>query len=165
MLKKLKSIIVIVVFCLILTAIAPVAKAQAASKEKSIVAVLDGKEKYYAFKIKKGTKIRLTVKILNISGEPNGKVPAFGYCAANIEKGSLFQDIKKSKFQKGNTFIYTDWETDDYAYAYGLERGYFEFNLPDGVKHMKIKMTISTVDGTKSIKSFKKIKDYNKVFE
>ncbi len=161
MLKKFKNIAILIVFCLIVTTITPTTRVEAAvSSEKSLTTVLDNDNRYFSceFKVKKGTRLKVAVKILNVSGKPDEKKFYWGTYSSNIAKGSLFYDyneVKFLKFKKGKTLVSKEFEEDD-SFYYSLENGGVTFGLPNGIKRMKIKITISAVDGTKSVKSFKK---------
>lgn len=124
------------------------------TNKKSITISLDKNHpsEKYDFTFKKGAKVKVTVKVLDVSGTGNNKPICFAYIGTNEGKGSLFYDLKTSNLKKNRSFVSKE------LVDCPCEWGYVEYELPKGLNKLKIKVTFSTVGGGKMIKSLKKSK-------
>lgn len=153
MLKKLKTKILFIVCCICIMNVLPVNTVQAANtNKKTLTFKIDEDNPIYdcKFKLSKTSKLNVQVKILNMSGKTGNKRIWWAYYQTNMGKGSLFEYRKASELKKNKTLKFTEFLNFPPRY------GHVTFDLPEGVKKMKIKITISTADRKKTIKSFKK---------
>lgn len=130
---------------------------EASSQEvhtKSITVSLDesNPSEKYELVLKEEAKVKVTVKVLDVSGTGNNKPIRFAYIGTNQGQGSLFYDLKTSNLKKNKSFVSKE------LVNYPCEWGNVEFKLPKELESLKIKVTFSIVGGEKMIKSLKKSK-------
>ncbi len=150
--SKIKIIAATIACCLLVSLILPANPVQAANVSKKTVTVtLNQKNPYcsYKFSLKKNSAVRFSIKILNVSGKMKENSVSWGYYDSSIGKGSLFYDLKKSSLKKNKVLE---------SLTTFRGSGGVTFDLPQGVKSIKMKVTIYSTDKKKTIKSFKKSK-------
>lgn len=121
---------------------------------KSITVSLDksNPSEKYEFVLKKEAKVKVTVKVLDVSGTGDNEPIRFASIGTNQGQGSLFYDLEMSDLKKNESFVSEE------LVNYPCEWGNVEFKLPKELKSLKIKVTFSIVGGEKLIKSLKKSK-------
>lgn len=121
---------------------------------KSIMVSLDksNPSEKYEFVLTKEAQVKVTVKVLDVSGTGNDEPIRFASIGTNQGQGSLFYDLETSDFKKNKSFVSEE------LVNYPCEWGNVEFKLPKELESLKIKVTFSIVGGEKLIKSMKKLK-------
>lgn len=156
MFKKLKMAVAMAL-CLTMILLMPVQTVQAKTvSKKSVTITLTKKNPIYTcdFGLKEEAEIKVQIKVLSASGKAKDKKMNFGVYEADGPgggMGSLFYDLKTSKLKKDKTF--TSMELAKYG---PVGSGNVFFDLPEGMKKLKIKVTFSSADGKKVIESVKK---------
>lgn len=151
--KNLFKAACVIVLLLAAIGIYDVPVSAAYSKSKSVTVTLTDKKPfaYYDFKAITGTKKYAKVKILNVKGKAKKKkLEWWIYYDESNGKGSLFYDLKTSKIKKGKVLKSENWGIDG--------SGDFEVVMPRGMKKLKIKITLYSVNGANTIQSFEKNK-------
>ena len=125
---------------------------------KSVILTFNSEKTYHSFRIKlnKSIAVRADVKILQVTGKAkkqrNGKIYWGGYSSEG-GIGSFFYSLKPKSFKKGTTLHSEDgvWKNSGVT-----------FNLPNGIKKLKVEITIKTEDSSSSLIKVKetKVKDY-----
>lgn len=127
------------------------------TNKKTLIATIGGENFSYPyrceFKLTKKTDLKTEIKILSLSGKGKNQKTYWGIYHTDRAKGSLFYDLNPSTLKKNKTLKSLAFLRE----SSGIREGDIIFQLPEGIKKMKIKITISTKDGKKSIKSFKKM--------
>lgn len=151
--KTIIKITGILFFALIIS-IVPVNTVHAANaNKKSLTFTMNEENPIYEckFKLSKTSKLNVQIKILDMSGKAGNKKIYWAYYDTNMGKGSLFEYRNASELKKKKTLKFKEFLN------FPPRRGTVTFDLPGGVKEMKVKITISTANRKKSIKSFDKI--------
>ncbi len=153
--KKLK-LMAAAVLCFLLVLSIPGQIVHAKTESKKSVTLTLTEEKAHrtcSFSCKKGAKVKITVKVLSVSGKANDKKVYFAGVRSDEEgfEGPVFPDVKTNQFRKNKTFTSTQFVD------YPCRSGIIYFSLPEGMEKMKIKVTFSSVEGKKVVKSLKKV--------
>ena len=146
LLQKLTGILLSL--AIILACTGRVVEAAAVSEKSVTFSLTSGKYATYVLKLKKGESVVAKASVLSASGTPTDDSQYFGYFETEDGKGSLWYSLKGSQFKKGQTFA----ESDDYLNG----TSYVTFELPEGMKSLKMKVTFYTQSGKNGIKSVKK---------
>lgn len=155
MFKNFKFKLIVITCCIIIVNALPLNVVHAANaNKKSLTLTLERNNPlpYYQckFKLSKTSKLNVRVKILDMSGKTGGNKINWAYYDTNLGKGSLFCYRRASELRKNKTLKFKEFI--EFAPRFGK----VTFDLPAGVNKMKLKITISTADGKKNIKFFKK---------
>lgn len=156
MLKKLKlTAALLLCFSLVLSIPAQTVYAKTTSK-KSVTFTLTDKRSYsYELYLKKSAKVKVTVKILGASGKPTEDIVYWwGIYGTGETDGELFHNVKASKFKKNKTLTSKELSKKSFNAAI------FNFDIPEGMKKLKVKLTVSSVDGKKVIEYLGKPKGW-----
>lgn len=154
MCRKLKFS-AILMFCMLALSVLSVHTVHAANtNKKTLTGTIGGKNFSFKceFKLTKEANLNTQIKILALSGKGKKQKIYWVPYYTNKAKGSLFYDFNPSQLKKNKTLKPTTFSQE----AAGSREGGFTFHLPEGYTKMKIRVTISTTDGKKSIQSFKK---------
>ncbi len=153
MAKKRKIASVLIALAVLVTMACPtVTQAASASKAKSMTVTLNEGNSYemLEYVLKKKTKLKVTIKVLQAKGKAKEKKIYWPAYESDTSKGSLFYDLKTKKLKKGATF------TSKELIESPTKSGFIDFYLPEGMKSLKVKITISATNGKKVVKSFKR---------
>lgn len=152
--KKLISVLAIVMIVIVgLTGIVPVQASSKAVSKKTITISLDEKTPTKICWIKaKNTdsELVLSVKIKKLKGKPTEETIPY-LCTLDYEngKGSLFYDLKASKFKKGKLKLSESSVIGD---------GSIRFEMPEGVTSVTYEVTVKVKDNKKNIMYVKQTK-------
>lgn len=154
MFKKFK---IIILLCMLSFCFLSVNTVHAANtNKKSLTITINKKNPGYicsAYLIQK-SNLKCDVKILSMSGKAANKKINWGIYSTDTGKGSLFYDMNLRKSLKKNKTLKSMSLSKSNTSLFRTAK--IMFQLPEGMNSMKIKITISTDDEKKTIKSFKK---------
>jgi hypothetical protein len=162
---KQKTIMAVLILSLVVSTFMPVHKVEAAGvSSKSVVVTFDKKKSYHSFRIKLNKEVTALadIKILQVTGKANQKGKIYYGSVGCVDGiGSCFENLTSKDFKKGKV-LHSDWGV--------YKNGGVTFDLPRGIKKMKVKITFKTSDNSKSITLVKetKVEDYyayNKGFD
>lgn len=135
-----------------------VSKPASAKSVSKITKVITETNKMYGavhkLSIKKNEKVFTRIEILDVKGKvSSSRGLEFGHTTLNMDglfdRNSSPSKLKKSSFKKGEIL------TSKKNYLHG--RVIIEWNLPDGIEKLKVKVTYYTKSGKAGIKSLKQI--------
>lgn len=163
---RIKTLAMLLIFALIAGVFVPAQKTEAAGvSSKSFVITIKNSKNYisrfdFKFKISGKASAVTEVKILDVKGKANDSEDggiSWVYFDTDMEKGSLFYNLKPKNFKKGAVLT----SSEDYPLCGNVNES---FDLPDGIKKLKIKITFKTTDNSKSLTGIKKEKVRLKIY-
>lgn len=160
----MKKIVTIIMLLALLAGITPESSVVSAKSTSKVVKVFTLTQKkdvvHHRLSINPKEKVKVKIDILDVKGRLKGKEHYFGYyefVGKNTGgKGSFLSSystpkLKKNLLKKGKSLSPADSDGNVWISA----KAYVDWELPNGIKKLKVRVTYYTKSGRKGIKSCK----------